>query len=64
MGEPDGYTLKIRLRVAAERGGPRHLEFGLSLANDRLFVKPTSSNLVADDRIPRLAYLPPVRRDD
>lgn len=37
----------------------RHLEFGLSLANDRLFVKPTRSNLAVDDPIPRLAYLPP-----
>ena len=56
-GEPDGYTLKIRCEW--EDGAPKHLEFGLSLANDRLFVKATDSNLGPDDRIPRLAYLPP-----
>jgi predicted ATPase len=56
--EPDGYTLRIScewMRDEEERG----LEFGLSLANDRLFVKATMSNLDEDDRIPRLAYLPP-----
>ena len=57
-GEPDGYTLKIRSEWDAN-GSPRYLEFGLSLANDRLFVKTTSSNLAAGDRIPRVAYLPP-----
>jgi predicted ATPase len=56
--EPDGYTLKIRCEWSQD-DAERHLEFGLSLANDRLFVKPTSSNLVAGDAIPRLAYLPP-----
>jgi predicted ATPase len=56
--EPDGYTLKIRCdwEDAAEA---RHLEFALSLSNDRLFVKPTESNLTAGDAIPRMAYLPP-----
>jgi predicted ATPase len=59
-GEPDaGYTLTIRCSWKRDGAEERHLEFGLSLANDRLFVKPTKSNLVADDRVPRLAYLPP-----
>jgi hypothetical protein len=59
-GEPDaGYTLTIRCDWSLDNGDERHLEFGLSLANDRLFVKPTQSNLDAGDRIPRLAYLPP-----
>lgn len=56
--EPDGYTLKI----GCEWGGinsPCRLEFGLALANDRLFVKVTDSNLQEGDRIPRVAYLPP-----
>lgn len=57
-GEPDGYTLKIGSEWMRGDAG-RRLEFGLSLANDRLFVKPTLSDLAADDRIPRLAYLPP-----
>ena len=56
--ELDGYTLKIYCEWA-QGTDARHLEFGLSLANDRLFVKPTSSNLEPGDRIPRLAYLPP-----
>ncbi|OGT84026.1 MAG: hypothetical protein A3H91_10610 [Gammaproteobacteria bacterium RIFCSPLOWO2_02_FULL_61_13] len=38
---------------------PKFLEFGLALVNDRLFLKPTASNLVAGDRVPRMAYLPP-----
>jgi predicted ATPase len=58
VDEPDGYTLKIRCEWQHD-GADRHLEFGLSLANDRLFVKATSSDLAEGDRIPRLAYLPP-----
>ena len=56
--ERDGYTLKIRCDWG-ERTGARYLEFALSLSNDRLFVKPTQSNLVVGDAVPRLAYLPP-----
>jgi hypothetical protein len=56
--ESDGYTLRIRCTWTRD-SGERHLEFGLSLANDRLFVKATSSNLPANDKIPRFAYLPP-----
>ena len=55
--EPDGYTLKIR--CAWGTTDEKHLEFGLSLANDRLFVKATDSNLAAADTIPTVAYLPP-----
>jgi len=57
-GEPDGYTLKIRAEWESG-GADKHLEFGLALANDRLFVKTTSSNLRVGDEIPRVAYLPP-----
>ena len=56
--EPDGNTLKIRGEWQ-DNASNRHLEFGLSLANDRLFVKTTSSNLAAGDLTPRVAYLPP-----
>lgn len=56
--EPDGYTLKICCDWMRDET-PRHLEFGLALSNDRLFVKTTDSNLEADDQIPRFAYLPP-----
>ncbi|MCH9052051.1 MAG: AAA family ATPase [Proteobacteria bacterium] len=56
--EPDGYTLKIGCEWnTADRD--RYLEFGMALANDRLFVKVTQSNLSEADQIPRIAYLPP-----
>lgn len=70
-GEPDGYTLKIGVFWDLADGSERHLEIGMSLANDRLFVKSTSTNLalgeiLADDgvtpvegNVPRVAYLPP-----
>jgi hypothetical protein len=56
--EPDGYTLRIRCEWESGEEG-RFLEFGLSLANDRLFIKKTASNLERGDHIPRMAYLPP-----
>lgn len=58
QNEPDGYTLKIRCEWSVE-AGPRHLEFGLALSNDRLFVKVTDTDLAEGDTIPRIAYLPP-----
>ncbi len=58
VDEQDGYTLRIRCEWSREEED-RFLEFGLSLANDRLFIKATDSNLDGDDRIPRVAYLPP-----
>jgi hypothetical protein len=42
--EPDGYTLPIRCDWQ-QSGHGRHLEFGLALSNDRLFIKTTDSNL-------------------
>ncbi len=56
--EQDGYTLTIKCSWPQD-GQERHLEFGLSLSNDRLFVKATDSNLIDGDPIPRVAYLPP-----
>ncbi len=56
--EPDGYTLKIGCEWD-RINSPCRLEFGLALANDRLFVKVTDSNLQEGDRIPQVAYLPP-----
>ena len=54
-GMEDGYTL----RIGCEWGEGKYLEFGLSLANDRLFVKATGSNITEDDELPKIAYLPP-----
>jgi Predicted ATPases len=56
--EPDGYTLKIGATWDVD-GVERTLEFGLALSNDRLFIKPTASDLATGDRVPRIAYLPP-----
>lgn len=68
--EEDGYTLKIKVFWDNDDGLEKYLEIGLSLANDRLFVKTTDTNLelgeVVDgfgnpisDSVPRVAYLPP-----
>ena len=68
--EPDGYTLKIGVYWDLTDGQERHLEIGLSLANDRLFVRTTSTSLEAGEiidekgdpvegNVPRIGYLPP-----
>lgn len=57
--DPDGYTLAIGCWWPDPSGDEKHLEFSLSLANDRLFVKVSSSNLTTQDRVPVIAYLPP-----
>lgn len=57
--DPDGYTLRIRCDWDDSHGNPQELEFGLALANDRLFIKVTHSNLQQGFRLPVIAYLPP-----
>ena len=57
-GDPDGYTLRVRTHWQGQ-SGPHSLEFGLALANDRLFVRTTDSSVQGDDELPRVAYLPP-----
>lgn len=68
--EPDGYTLKIRVYWDLDSGEERFLEMGMSLANDRLFVKATATNLTKGEIVepdgtpisgvvPSVAYLPP-----
>ena len=57
--DSDGYTLRIACDWTAEDDSDKTLEFGLALANDRLFIKVTGSNLDNSDRLPILAYLPP-----
>lgn len=54
--DTDGYNLKIKCvwDLVAEK----FLEIGLSLVNDRLFIKVTDTNLLKDDKIPSAAYLP------
>ena len=58
LNDPDGYTLRIKC-TWNKNGAPKELELGLALANDRLFIKTTHSNLIEADTIPRVAYLPP-----
>jgi ABC-type histidine transport system ATPase subunit len=60
-GAVGGYTLRIRCdwQTATDSPAARYLEFGFALANDRLFLKRTTSNLTAEDAVPRMAYLPP-----
>lgn len=57
--DQDGFTLRIRSKWTDGEAVGKELEFGLALANDRLFIKTTFSNLNIDDLIPRVAYLPP-----
>lgn len=58
--EPDGYTLWLEVRWKnSELSDLRHLRFSLSLANERLFVKTTKSNITKDEKLPQIAYIPP-----
>jgi len=67
--EQNGYSLKVSASWEAN-GDMKTLEFGLSLANDRLFIKNTHSNLITADVltgngdpttgiVPKVAFLPP-----
>lgn len=56
--DADGYTLRITCEWG-DAGTERILGFGMSLANDRLFVRTTESNIAEGDAIPTVAYLPP-----
>lgn len=58
-GETDGYTMRIACDWVDAGGFTRTLEFGLALANDRLFIRVTATNLTKPDPIPVMAYLPP-----
>ncbi|WGK63875.1 AAA family ATPase [Croceiramulus getboli] len=53
-----GYNLKIKLHWSHD-GQPKFLEFGLALANERLFIKSTKSNVEENTVLPNIAYLPP-----
>jgi energy-coupling factor transporter ATP-binding protein EcfA2 len=55
----DGYSLAIECRWRDAANAEKNLKLALALANDRLFVKQVSSNLVAGDALPTVAYLPP-----
>lgn len=56
--EKDGYTLWIELDWKHNNDN-RFLKLGLSLVNDRLFIKTLDSNVSKNEKIPRIAYFPP-----
>lgn len=58
-GAKDGYSLEVRCEWRDADGAEKHLAVAMALANDRLFLKTSSSNLLEDDALPPLAYLPP-----
>lgn len=53
-----GYNLSIKCEWIIDDVN-KYLEIGLALANDRLFVKTLSSNIISEEDLPRIAYLPP-----
>jgi len=70
VDEDDGYTLRIKVTWVTPNNEEKFLEVGMSLANDRLFVKNTGTNLVladvqdedgnpVDTNMLNVAYLPP-----
>ena len=53
-----GYIMRIKCVWDNEDRPDRSLEIGLSLINDRLFIRVTESNLATEDYIPTIVYLP------
>ena len=53
-----GYIMRIKCIWDYADQLDRILEIGLSLVNDRLFIRVTKSNLLEDDYIPTVVYLP------
>lgn len=53
-----GYIMRIKCVWDGENQEEKILEIGLSLVNDRLFIRITDSNLNDDDRLPNIVYLP------
>jgi predicted ATPase len=58
--EKDGYTLWIDVAWETQTTGKtENLKIGLSLVNDRLFIKPLESSLTEDSVLPVIAYVTP-----
>lgn len=53
-----GYIMRIECIWDYEDQTDKCLEFGLSLVNDRLFIRVTNTNLSVNDHIPYIVYLP------
>lgn len=52
-----GYIMRIECTWEKENED-KHLEIGLSLVNDRLFIRVTNSNIIEGDILPKIVYLP------
>ena len=52
------YILSIECQWILRDGTPRHLKIGLSLTQERLFIKKIQSDVTSYDELPRIAYLP------
>lgn len=52
------YTLSIECHWDLPDGSQRHLKIGLSLTQERLFIKKLDSNVTSIKELPRIAYLP------
>lgn len=53
-----GYIMRIRCIWDYKEQLDKMLEIGLSLVNDRLFIRVTNSNLDTEDYLPTIVYLP------
>lgn len=53
-----GYIMRIRCVWDHQGQLNKMLEIGLSLVNDRLFIRVTNSNLDSTDHLPSIVYLP------
>lgn len=53
-----GYIMRIKCTWDHCEQTDKMLEIGLSLANDRLFIRVTNSNLESEDYLPSIVYLP------
>lgn len=53
-----GYIMRIRCIWDHQGQLNKMLEIGLSLVNDRLFIRVTNSNLNSTDHLPSIVYLP------
>jgi len=52
------YNMRIKCIWCSDVNADKYLEVGLSLVNDRLFIRITDSNLTNADRLPNIVYLP------
>lgn len=53
-----GYIMRIKCTWDYLEANDKMLEIGLSLVNDRLFIRVTNSNLLEEDYLPTIVYLP------